>query len=199
MCQFIETICYRNGQFQNLALHQERFDMTRSHFFGAVPELRLEQFLKIPDSLLEKTVKCRVLYGNEILRIEYNEYKISKIGSLQLVVDDSIEYPFKFADRSKINLLYQTKGQADDILIIKKGLITDTSYANIIFMKGKKWYSPQNPLLYGTRVKGYISFERVTPALLRPKDLPLFTEARIINAMISIEESPIISIENILI
>ena len=199
MCQFIETICYRNGQFHNLDLHQERFDLTRKHFFRTAPELQLEPFLKIPDSLVEKTVKCRVLYDNEIVSIEYSEYAIKIIGSLQLVYSNSIDYTFKFADRSEINKLYATKGQADDILIVKKGLIADTSYANIIFKKENKWYSPQNPLLQGIRLKKYTRIGRVTPTLLRPTDLPLFTEARIINAMISIEESPIISIENILI
>jgi 4-amino-4-deoxychorismate lyase len=199
MCQFIESICYKNGQFHNLDLHQERFDLTRKHFFGAAPELQLESFLKIPDSLIEKTVKCRVLFNNEIVNIEYNDYTIRSIGSLQLVFGDSIHYSFKFADRSKIDQLYQTKGLADDILIVKKGLITDISYANIVFKKGNNWYSPQNPLLKGIRLKYYIMIGRVTPALLQPSDLPLFTEARIINAMISIEDSPIIPIKNILI
>ena len=98
MCQFIETICYKNGQFHNLDLHQERFDLTRKHFFGAAPELQLESFLKIPDTLIEKNVKCRVLYDKEILNIEYNNYTIKNIGSLQLVFNDSIDYAFKFAE-----------------------------------------------------------------------------------------------------
>ena len=38
---------------------------------------------------------------------------------------------------------------------------------------------------------------RVAPALLRPSDLPLFSEARIVNAMISIGNSPVIPINKI--
>lgn len=198
MCQFIETICYDRGQFWNIGLNQDRFDRTRQHFFGTVPELRLELLLEIPTFLAEKTVKCRVIYRKEIVGIEYGQYKIRPVRSLQLVHDDSIDYRFKFADRSKIGVLYQMRGEADDILIVKKGHITDTSYANVVFKKDSKWYSPQNPLLKGVRLESYHRNGRIIPALISPEELIYFSEARIINSMIAIEDSPVIPIENIL-
>jgi len=114
-----------------------------------------------------------------------------------MVVDDTIDYNYKYADRTKLNSLFNLRRQSDDILIVRNGMITDTSYANIVFKKKDKWYSPLNPLLKGTRIGSYLREGRVTPALLRPSDLPLFSEARIVNAMISIADSPVITIGNI--
>lgn len=196
MCRFIETICFEEGNFQRIELHNERFNRTRKYFFGIQADLRLELLLSIPEHLLGQTVKCTVIYGSEIVHVEYVAYQIRPVKSLQLISDDTIDYAFKYYDRTKIASLYQKKGQCDDILIVKKGLITDTSYANIVFLKDDQWYSPQNPLLRGTRLTSYLQNNLVTPALLRPEDLKLFSEARIINAMISIEDAPVIAIEN---
>jgi 4-amino-4-deoxychorismate lyase len=197
MCLFIETICYENGRFQQLELHNERLNLTRNHFFGLQPNLQLELFLSIPEYLKNKTVKCTVTYRSDIIGIEYNLYKIRPVNSLQMVIGNEIDYAFKYSDRTKLNALYLLRNQCDDILIIKNGLITDTSYANIILRQDYKWYSPKNPLLKGTKLSNYLLEKRVTPALLRPEDLSSFSEARIINAMISIENAPVIPIENI--
>lgn len=197
MCLFIETICYEQGNFQQIGLHNDRFNRTRQQFFGLHTNTQLELLLSVPPHLKNETVKCSVTYGIEIVNIEYNLYKIRPVHSLQMVSCDTIDYSYKYSDRKLINSLFELRGQSDDILIIKDGLITDTSYANIIFRKDETWYSPKNPLLRGTRLENYIRERRVTPALLHPKDLILFSEARIINAMISIENSPVIPIENI--
>ena len=197
MCQFIETICYENGRFQRIELHNERCNRTRAHFFGNQPEVRLELLLSIPIHLVHDTVKCTVTYGIEILKIEYVKYAIRPINSLQLVTDNNIDYSFKYADRSELSNLWRKRMEYDDILIVKNGLITDTSYANTIFLSKNTWYSQKIPLLMGTRLQRYLQEGRVTPALLTPNDLFRFSEVRIINAMISIENSPVIPIEAI--
>ena len=197
MYQFIESICYDEGKFQRLKLHNERFNLTRYHFFGTVRDIQLESFLEIPKQLRENTVKCRIVYGAEIESISYHIYEIKPVRSLQFVIDDTIDYAFKYADRNYLDLLLKNRGQSDDILIVKNGLITDSSYANIVFLQNNRWYSPLNPLLKGTRIKDYMSKGHVTPALLRPEDLHRFSEARLINSMISIKKSPVILIENI--
>jgi 4-amino-4-deoxychorismate lyase len=198
MYQFIETICYEQGSFQRIGLHNERCNRTRNYFFGKQSKLGLEKYLSIPSHLINETVKCSVTYGIEIIAIKYDLYQIRPVKSLQMVIDNNIDYSFKHADRTELNSLFQLRGQSDDILIIKNGLITDTSYANVIFKKHNKWYSPQDPLLKGTRLASYLEEGKVAPALLRPKDLRDYSEARIINAMISIVSSPVIQIENIL-
>jgi 4-amino-4-deoxychorismate lyase len=197
MYQFIETICFEQGAFQRIDLHNMRCNQTRNRFFGSLPPLDLALFLSVPDHLKEEKIKCTVTYDEEIRTIEYVSYQIRPVNSLKMVYDDTIDYSFKYADRTKLSSFFQLRGQFDDILIIKNGLITDTCYANIIFFSNSKWYSPKKPLLHGTRVESYIREKRVTSALLRPKDLSQFSEARIINAMISIEDAPIIPISHI--
>jgi len=198
MCLFIETICYEKGCFQRIELHNERFNRTRKQFFGLQTPFQLELLLSVPPDLKDETVKCTITYEVDIISIDYTLYQIRLVNSLQMVVDDTIDYAFKYADRTKLNSLFDLRGQSDDILIIKNGFVTDTFYANIVFKKDDKWYSPSNPLLKGTRIDRYIREGLVTPALLRPSDLPIFSEARIVNAMISIENSPVILIENII-
>jgi 4-amino-4-deoxychorismate lyase len=197
MCQFIETICYENGRFQRIGLHNERCNRTRNHFFGIQPYLQLELSLSVPAHLKERTVKCTVTYGIEILNIEYVLYQIRPVNSLKLITNNAIDYSYKFADRSELVSLYEKRGKCDDILIVKNGLITDTYYANTIYLYNNIWYSQQKPLLFGTRLSSYLQEGRVIPAIIRPGDLFLFSEVRIINAMISIENSPVIQIENI--
>jgi len=197
MCLFIETICYENGKFHRIELHNGRLNRTRSHFLELHSNFQLELFLSVPAHLKDKKLKCKVVYGTGIVSIEYGLYTNKPVTSLQIVRDDEIDYSFKYEDRTKLNALFQLRGQCDDILIVKNGFITDTSFANIIFRKDNYWYSPLNPLLRGTRLEGYVSEGRITPTLLQTKDLPLFTEARIINALISIEDSSVIEIKDI--
>ena len=194
MYQFIETISYENGSFQRIELHNRRCNQTRNHFFGKQLDLYLELYLSVPAHLINETVKCTVTYSIDILKIEYVLYEIRPVRSLRMITDNSVDYAFKYSDRSKLNSLYSKRGQCDDILIIKNGLMTDTLYANTIYYKDNIWYSQHDPLLLGTRLQSYLLEGRVTPALLRPSDLPLFSEVRIINAMISIENSPVIPI-----
>jgi 4-amino-4-deoxychorismate lyase len=174
MFQFIETICYEQGKFQQIDLHNKRCNRTRDHFFGLLPNLLIELYLNIPTHLKNQTVKCSVIYGIEITDLEYDLYQIRPVNSIQMINDNEIDYSFKYADRTKLNTLFQLRFQSDDILIVKDGLITDTFYANIIFNRNEKWYSLQNPLLLGTCLESYLQENRVTPALLHPTDLPFF-------------------------
>ncbi len=195
MFRFIETICYEQRRFHRIELHNERLNRTRTHFFGKLPEIRLELLLSVPAVLINETVKCTVTYGIEISDIEYTVYTVRQIKSLKLVSDNAIDYAFKYADRSIFKTMLQNNLQYDDILIVKNGLLTDISYANTIYLHENIWYSQRNPLLFGTRLQSYVREGRVTPALLTPADLIRFSEVRIINAMISIENSPVIPIE----
>ncbi len=160
-------------------------------------EIYLEKFLQIPGKLCGNKIKCRVLYSDRIENIEYQEYVQRPVRSLKMVNGDSINYEYKYADRDSINALLQMKGTADEVLIVKNGVITDISYANVIFLKKDEWFTPLNPLLKGTRRESYLNYGKIKSALIHPLDLKEFTEARIINAMISLEESAAIPIENI--
>ena len=197
MYLFIETICYEKGSFHRIELHNERCNQTRRHFFGDQPSIKLQNHLCIPHNLIDFKVKCTVTYGIDVISIIYSKYEVKPINSLLIINDNHIEYSFKYSDRKDLTLLAENKGQHSDILIVKNGLITDTSYANIIFKHNNNWYSQSKPLLLGTRLQSYFKDKRVIPARLTIKAISHFSEARIINAMISIEDSPVIPIDHI--
>jgi 4-amino-4-deoxychorismate lyase len=197
MYQFIETICYKNGLFERIDLHNNRLNRTRHHFFGNQIAINLLDHLKVPQDLTHSTVKCTVTYSNEIEHISYSDYQMRAVNSLKLIDHNLIDYSFKYANREELGELYSKRGECDDILIVKDGFLTDSFYANLVLLRENRWYSMLNPLLLGTRLLKYVQESLVTPVLVSPNDLHLYSEARIINAMISIENSPIIPIQNI--
>lgn len=197
MCLLIETVCYENDELLHSDLHNERLNCSRKNLFGLNDELKIENEIHIPSYLNGETVKCRVIYKTRIEKIEYEKYVIRPVKFLKLVECNNIEYAYKYADRSQLTSLCLLRGKADDILIVKEGYITDTSYANIVFLKDGSWITPINPLLKGIRRESYIRSGRILPVLIRPEDLSQFSEARIINAMISLKQSPIVAIQNI--
>jgi 4-amino-4-deoxychorismate lyase len=114
-----------------------------------------------------------------------------------MVFPSELEYSYKYEDRKAINKLFKEKGPADDILIVKKGLITDTSFCNILFYNGKNWITPSFPLLKGTQRRYLLEQERIIPAEISTSDLQNFSKARLINAMIRFEDSLDIDIQDI--
>ena len=75
--------------------------------------------------------------------------QLPEISSFKIIHAD-IEYPLKYEDRHEINHLFGQKGDADEIIIIKNGLVTDTSIANLAFFDKGQWITPAQPLLNGT-------------------------------------------------
>jgi 4-amino-4-deoxychorismate lyase len=197
MLQLIETICFEKGVFQRLPLHEERMNRSRLHFFCRPDKISLVRHLKVAESLKNETLKCRVTYSEEIEGIEYEAYTLKSIKSLKLVADDSIEYSYKFRNRDNLNNLLKLKGESDEVLIIKNGQVTDTSFTNIVFLKEGKWFTPEHPLLCGTRREYYIRKRRIKPIAITPDDLWQFEEARLINSMRSLEDSEPILISDI--
>ena len=197
MCQLLETIRIENGVPLNIGLHNRRFNHARNELFGGEDFLNLEKLIQCPEHLRNNILKCRVIYTRKVEKITFELYNIRSINSLKLVIDNSIDYAYKYLDRSHLNLLREQLDGADDVLIVKNGFITDTSYANIVFRKKDRWITPSTPLLKGTRRENYLCSQKISEELITPQDLHKYSEARIINAMINLENSPGIPIENI--
>jgi 4-amino-4-deoxychorismate lyase len=197
MCQFIETICIRNGEPERLIWHNERLNRTRQEVVAHVDRIDLIDYLSIPAKAKNGLFKCRVTYREKIEKVEFEPYSMRPVHSLRLVNANDVDYQYKYANREKLQDLFAQRGDADDVLLVKNGFITDTSYANIVFRKGKKWYTPDTPLLPGTHRACYLNQSKIKLLPIRPEMLPEFDEARLINAMVSLEESPVIPIKNI--
>ncbi|HEY5509631.1 MAG TPA: hypothetical protein VIK10_01255 [Prolixibacteraceae bacterium] len=65
------------------------------------------------------------------------------------------------------------------------------------FIKNREWYTPEFPLLKGTRREDYLRTNGIREKIIRPGELYQYEEARLINAMRSIEGSEPIEISKI--
>ncbi len=193
----IETIRLADGQLSNLLYHNERLNRTRRACFGATKEWDLNRLIDIPQEVTQGLYKCRITYGREIEKIEFEAYQPRVIKSLLLVVDDGIEYGFKFQDREALQRNFDKRGKADDVLIVKEGLITDTSYANVVCWDGSQWVTPNRPLLKGTKRTQLLREGVIIEQKMRVEDLGAFTYAKLINAMLDFESTPVIEIGQI--
>ncbi|MEZ4902380.1 MAG: hypothetical protein R2822_11810 [Spirosomataceae bacterium] len=96
----------------------------------------------MPETAKGGLYKCRVTYSEVIEKIEFESYEPRVVQSLCLITDNTIQYDFKYHNRQQLNALFSQRGEADDVLIVQNDLITDTSYANIVFWEGSQWHTP---------------------------------------------------------
>jgi 4-amino-4-deoxychorismate lyase len=207
MSQLLETLLFRDGKLHHVPWHNARLNRTRLELFGqsdawdigAIFDAWYEQHGTAVTEPEDPTwyCRCRILYAeNGIDTIEIVAAKRRKVDTLQLVEDNQIEYAYKWANRLALENL--SKGiAADDILIVKNGLLTDTTYANIVFSDGHHWFTPATPLLQGTKRAQLLAQNRIKTAVLRVPDLHNFKEARLLNTTTDLHNSPSIAIENI--
>ncbi|WP_297328445.1 aminotransferase class IV family protein [uncultured Bacteroides sp.] len=183
MCRFIETICIDNGEIRNLPYHDRRLNHTRQHFWERSTPLQLSDYILPPQEAGK--IKVRVVYGEAGMEeISYSPYSLRKVQTLALIRCDDIDYPYKSTDREALNRLFAHRGMCDDILLVKEGLITDTTIANIAFYDGNSWYTPQHPLLKGTKRAQLLDQGLLLEKDLKPEDLSSFIAIRLFNAMI---------------
>jgi len=127
--------------------------------------------------------RCRVVYEDIILSMEYIPYIQKDIKSFKLI-HSSIDYPLKYENRDEINRLFEKKETSDEIIIVKDGLITDTSIANICLYDGKHWLTPRTPLLKGTTRQRLLDNNQIVLADIKYQDIHKFTKIALLNAMI---------------
>ncbi len=189
-----ETICVQKRQFSNLlSYHEARLNRTRAVLWNVSDPVDLFSVLTIPEDIGPEKYKCRVTYGAEVVSIEWEKYQFRPIQSLRLVEDNSIDYAFKYKNREALNVLHAQRGDCDDVLIVKNGLITDTSYANVAFFDGTAWYTPFQSLLPGAQRAFLLNSGVVVPKEIRVGDLPGYCAVKLFNAMVSWEESHLLS------
>lgn len=176
----LETICIKEGVTLHLGYHSTRLNRTRSKLFGASDPIDLADYITPP----EKGIwRCRVLYDTTIQNIHYLPYVYRPIKRLKLI-ESSIEYPFKFADRTSLEALFAQRGEVDDVLIVKKNRPTDTTVANVAFFDGTTWFTPAYPLLKGTTRARLLDDGFIKEADITTADLKYFKKVAIMNALI---------------
>lgn len=182
MCRFIETVRIEGRTAWNMPLHDERMNATRRAVWGNMPPLRLEDVIR--PALYSSRTRCRIVYGREIERVEYFPYRIRPVHSLRLVPCGGVDYSFKYADRTGLDALFLQRGNADDVLIVRNGLLTDTSIANIALWNGSEWHTPAHPLLKGTRREELLRDGVIAEREIAVSALPEYRKICLFNAML---------------
>lgn len=194
--KFIESIRVENGNFQNIEYHQKRVDKTSKAFsFNKILDLNSIELAQIIDNNI---YKCRVLYSDDEYSIQITKYKKREIFSLKIVYDDNIEYDFKYENRASLDSLFNQRQGCSDVLIVKDGFITDTSYSNIVLFDGEEYFTPSTFLLNGTMRQRLLDDKRIKEREIKPEDLKNYKQIFLINALNSIDDNHLTNVSNII-
>jgi 4-amino-4-deoxychorismate lyase len=196
MSLLFESIRVAQGKFENVVYHEQRMRHSLKVLFGWEEPLDLETYLStmpIPDDGL---YKCRLVYDDQTRSLEWAAYSPKRVERLKVVEHNRINYEFKYSDRKLLNHLYSLRGDCDDILIVKRGLVTDCSYANVAFRKEDEWFTPYQPLLKGTMRQQLLEYNKISEEEIHVKDIKNFDAIKIFNAILRFDSEEI-SIENI--
>ncbi|MDA8871372.1 aminotransferase class IV family protein [Flavobacteriaceae bacterium] len=183
MFPLFESVCLLNGEILNSPWHLARFEKSFFSYYGEAPTYSLFQKLSVPKDFQKDIVKVKILYNKQHQEYHLQKYEAQNINTVKLVHTESIDYSLKYSDREKLDKLFALRDGCDDVLIVKNGCITDSSYANIIFFDGSQWFTPKNPLLKGTCRARLLENNDIKEALLHVKDLSRFKGFKLINAM----------------
>ena len=197
MYPLFETIRVENGQLLNLKWHQQRYFESFQNFYGIGPSDNIANNIVVPNEFCKGTYKLRISYNKTSKKVEYEKYNIKNIASLKLIEDNEILYNHKYSNRSDLDDLFSRRNYCDDILIVKNGMITDSSYCNIVFFDGDDWVTPSSPLLKGTARERLLWEKVIKEKIIIPKDLKYFSCFKLINAMRAFEKVEVSNIENI--
>ena len=187
--RFIESICFKDGHYHLVELHQARVNRTFENYFPQHSPHNLVEIL--PPLALKGNYKVRVVYNADTIDIEYAEYHIRKINTLQLVDAQYIDYAYKYEDRSTINQLMD-EATADDIIMLKDGLITDSSYANLALWDGSDWITPERTMLAGVKRALLLENGALRTREIHADDLNSFQKISLINAMLDLGDIEIL-------
>lgn len=190
---FLETICIKNGAVKNLSIHLERMRATAQKFHFTAPKLPdLESLAK--QLFGAEKIKCSVIYREKIEYVNLSVYTPRNISSLKLV-EAELDYSSKFADRTELNKLLELKEDCDEVLITKNGQITDVSFANVVFENRDGLFTPDTPLLNGTKRQILLKKGVISELNISVDNLHTFNKLYLINAMLDMEDQPGIDVE----
>ncbi len=181
MYQWIESIRIEDGRVQNLVWHQKRVAETFEKFAPFLEPFSLHAIVEKLNIPSEGVYKLRLLYNlREIVKLDISSYSMRTISKFHLVELPDISYSFKFEDRSSLNI---EGPENTEPIILQRGLITDTSYSNLIFKNDEGWFTPTTYLLNGT-MRQKLLFEGVIKEReIGGDDLSNYSHFKIINAM----------------
>lgn len=183
-----ETIAIVHGKPQNLAYHQHRYACSLAKFYPNTP-YHVFDLADVLQNFLAKNppthdlMRCRVDYHASDMAMTLAAYQRKRAMTFCPVICDDIDYSLKFTNRHPLNALRQQRGECDEVIIIKQGLVTDCTIGNLVFRKNNHWYTPSTPLLQGTQRAKLLAEQRIQARPIWLSDIERYEEIRLINAL----------------
>ena len=197
MYQFIESIKIENGQAFLLNLHQQRIYQTFANFHHKCI-INLHALLSSLQPPQKGLYKWRIIYNlNGNFEHQFVPYSFTEIKDFELVDNNEINYSFKYFDRTHLDTM-KKQSLAQEIIIVKKGFITDTTFSNLIFLKDGIWHTPKTFLLNGVQRLSLIHLGIIQETEINLEKLKEFSHFQIINAMNDFNSSFIYPINKII-
>ncbi|WDT68507.1 aminotransferase class IV [Cloacibacterium sp. TD35] len=196
MSRFIESIKIEDQKAFLLDLHQKRVNQTFAHF-GKEGSIDLAKIFKNLEHDEDGLYKLRIVYDlDKKFTTQLIPYAIPEIENFQLVENNSYDYSFKFEDRKEFERM-KTKAKTEEIIVVKNNHITDTSYTNILFLKGKEWFTPTTYLLNGVMRQHLLHEKKIKETEITLQNIKEFSHFQLINAMNDFDDMFIYPIERI--
>lgn len=196
--KLIESIRLEDGTLHLCTLHEARMKRSLSALCPDSPLLKaLERdglvgllTPHLPHVLPRELTKVRLVYScADLLEIRLEPYTPRTIRHLRLLeIDESLDYAHKYLDRS---VLPRPRDLQDDeeVLYVRSGLLTDTSYTNIVLRFGDSLLTPRRPLLAGIMREHLLEVGLLDKADLDTNALAQASTIYLINAMMPLEDA----------
>jgi 4-amino-4-deoxychorismate lyase len=191
MFSFLETICIQHGKAQHLDFHQMRVNETFDHFFPEWEAFDVEELVAEQSLPSEGTHRLRIIYQEDPEKIEIIPYTHKEIKRFALVDTGEIDYGFKWSERGFFQTFLENHPEADEVIFVKDGKVQDCSIANLAFLKDGIWYTPEDPLHWGTTRARLIIEEEVEETDILVEELESYERVCLINVFrpLSMEKS----------
>lgn len=192
MCQFIESIKLLDGLFYRIKYHQNRMNICANLFYPNADPVDLRLALNDSQPPEKGLYKCKVTFDSKIRKIEYLSYQKREISSLRVISTEIESLPYKKEDRTDFDKAFVLRENCDEVLLVKNGLLTDTTICNIALFDGFNWLTPALPLIYGVNRAQLLEEGKIVEKDIRLDELRNFSRIRLFNAMIEFGEIELI-------
>ncbi|MBP6455350.1 MAG: aminotransferase class IV [Chitinophagaceae bacterium] len=181
MSLLFESILVENGELKNLELHQQRMQKSAWELFRL--KKNWAEIFEIKVVKNKEKQKCKIFYDTKITSIEIEKYTPKKIKKIVPIIDNELYYKYKYANRLAIEQYTKNLIPGEEPIFIKNGLISDSSYSNLVFWNGNEWHTPKKPLLNGTRRQLLLHNKSIFETSIVWDDLIKYKKISFINAL----------------
>lgn len=196
MFRFIESIKVEDQKIFLLEYHQKRVNETFKQF-GKENSIDLGKIFKDLNHDEDGLYKLRIVYDlDRNFTTQLIPYAISEIDDFKLVENNTMDYSFKYENRKELAIMKE-KAKSGEIIIVKNNRITDTSFSNLLFLKGKDWFTPTTYLLNGVQRQFLLKNKKIKETEITLQNIKEFSHFQIINALNDFDDMFIYPIEKI--